>query len=342
MSPKRPKGRLLNGVLLLNKSAGMTSNSALQQARRLFDAAKAGHTGSLDPLATGILPVCFGESTKFSQYLLDADKRYQSQFCLGVTTTTSDAEGEELERKDASDITLDKVMEALTDFRGEIEQTPSMFSALKHQGQPLYKLARQGKTIDRPSRKVFIHSIDVLSFEAGNPAKLTLDVHCTKGTYIRSIAEDLGQALGCGGHVTTLHRSLTGAFSAQDSITLDELRDELAGLTEKSLEGIDTLLESEAGNTSKKASDGQLDHHLLPVDAPIRHLPSIALSEASVVDFRFGRDVHDTEAYRIVGEGGIVRVFSQSGDFLGVGEVVAGGRVSPKRLIAESSSPISM
>ncbi|MGH1470876.1 MAG: tRNA pseudouridine(55) synthase TruB [Cellvibrionaceae bacterium] len=325
---KRPKGRQLNGVLLLNKSAGMTSNSALQQARRLFDAAKAGHTGSLDPLATGILPICFGESTKFSQYLLDADKRYQSEFCLGVRTTTSDAEGDELERKDASGITLEKVKEALVNFRGEIEQIPSMFSALKHQGQPLYKLAREGITIDRPSRKVFIHSIDVLDFEEGNPAKLTLDVHCTKGTYIRSIAEDLGQALGCGGHVVTLHRSLTGDFIDGNAVTLDQLREELAAL--------------DTNETVTKASDGQLDHHLLPVDTPIKHLPSIQLVEQSVIDFRFGRNVVNAQAYRIAGEGGIVRVFSQSGDFLGVGELVTDSQIAPKRLIAETSRPISM
>ncbi|MGI1680030.1 MAG: tRNA pseudouridine(55) synthase TruB [Cellvibrionaceae bacterium] len=336
---KRPKGRLLNGVLLLNKSAGMTSNSALQQARRLFDAAKAGHTGSLDPLATGILPICFGESTKFAQYLLDADKRYQSQFCLGIKTTTSDAEGDELERKDASDITLDKVNQALASFRGEIEQIPSMFSALKHQGQPLYKMAREGKTIDRPPRKVFIHSIEVLDFEAGNPAKLTLDVHCTKGTYIRSIAEDLGQALGCGGHVATLHRSLTGDFTDGNAVTLGQLREELAALDKASIDSEAVECTNEA---IKKASGGQLDHHLLSVDAPIKHLPSIKLVDHSVTDFRFGRNVVDTEAYRIAGEGGIVRVFSQAGDFLGVGEVAADNQVAPKRLIAENSRPISM
>lgn len=318
---RRAKGRPLNGVLLLNKSRGMTSNSALQKARRLFDAAKAGHTGSLDPLATGVLPICFGESTKFSQYLLDADKRYQSEFCLGVTTTTGDAEGDELATNDASHLTEADVIEALKQFRGEIEQTPSMFSALKHQGQPLYKLARQGKTIERPSRTVTIHNIALLDFEAGNPAKMTVDVHCSKGTYIRSIAEDLGQALGCGAHVKTLHRSLSGSFSDDHAMTLDQLAEEL--------------------KASTLNSSDSLDHHLLPVDAPIQHLPQIHLPEAAINEFRRGIKVEIAEAYRIGEEGVIVRVFSDSECFVGIGELQADNQLAPKRLIAEDSQSIN-
>ncbi|GAB1256240.1 tRNA pseudouridine(55) synthase TruB [Aurantivibrio plasticivorans] len=307
---RKPKGRPISGVLLLNKSAGMTSNGALQRAKRLFFAAKAGHTGSLDPLATGVLPICFGESTKFSQFLLDSDKAYRSRICLGIRTTTSDADGEIIEERDASTLSRDVVEQALRHFEGKIEQIPSMYSALKHQGQPLYKLAREGKEVERKVRQVTVYAIKLLDFIPGNPAYVDIDVECSKGTYIRSIAEDLGQDLGCGGHVAELHRRATGAFDDTNAVSLDELEQERG-------DGLAELL----------------DHHLLPVDAPIAELPVLTLNEHSVYYFKHGQAVMDPQVYQITEEGGIVRVFSDTGDFLGVAEATDDGRIAPKRLV---------
>ncbi|MGQ9425751.1 tRNA pseudouridine(55) synthase TruB [Gilvimarinus sp. F26214L] len=310
MSRRRPKGRPVNGVLLLNKASGITSNAALQQAKRLFFAAKAGHTGSLDPLATGILPICFGEATKFSQYLLDADKRYQSTFCLGIATETGDADGEVIAEADASRVDRSMVDAALKSFVGAIEQVPSMYSAIKYKGQPLYKLAREGKTVEREPRRVQVYSIDVLSFEPGNPAAVTLDIHCSKGTYIRTIAEDLGKALGCGAHVASLHRTQAGPFHIENAFLLDEL-------------------DAERGDQRAET----LDHHLLPSDAPVRQMPPLNLPEQSAFYFRQGQPVMDPQVYQIGSEGDMVRVFSATDDFLGVGEITDDGRVAPKRLL---------
>ena len=209
---RRRRGRPVNGILVLDKPLGMSSNQALQTAKRLYFAAKAGHTGSLDPLATGVLPLCFGEATKFSQYLLDADKAYESTFVLGTATDTGDAEGQVLETTDASGISEADVSAALDRFRGEIEQVPSMFSAIKHNGQPLYKLARQGKEVERKSRRVVIKQLELRDFRTGGGQQGTapeVDVYleCSKGTYVRSIAEDLGKVLGCGAFVSALPES---------------------------------------------------------------------------------------------------------------------------------------
>jgi tRNA pseudouridine55 synthase len=310
LSPRRPKGRPINGVLLLNKAAGVTSNTALQQAKRLFFAAKAGHTGSLDPLATGVLPLCFGEATKFSQYLLDADKRYRSTFSLGVSTETGDADGEIIASADASGISREMVEQALKRFVGEIEQIPSMYSAIKHQGQPLYKLAREGKTVEREPRRVQVYSITVLDFVPGNPASVDVDIHCSKGTYVRTIAEDLGEALGCGAHVQRLHRSQAGPFRDEDALTLESL-------------------EAERGEQRAEV----LDHHLLPADAPVQAMPSLSLPEQSAFYFRQGQPVMDPKVYQLGEEGDMVRVFSAGEDFLGVGEITDDGRIAPKRLV---------
>lgn len=301
----------MNGVLLLNKAAGVTSNTALQQAKRLFFAAKAGHTGSLDPLATGVLPLCFGEATKFSQYLLDADKRYRSTFCLGVSTATGDADGEVIGTADASAISRDKVEQALANFEGEIEQIPSMYSAIKHNGQPLYKLAREGKTVEREARRVQVYSITVLDFNPGDRATVDVDIHCSKGTYVRTIAEDLGSVLGCGAHVSRLHRSQAGPFSDLDAIALD-------------------ALETERGEQRAEV----LDYHLLPPDAPVQDMPPLNLPEQSAFYFRQGQPVMDPRVYQLGDEGDMVRVFSESDAFLGVGAITDDGRVAPKRLIA--------
>ncbi|MDB6063054.1 MAG: tRNA pseudouridine synthase, partial [Verrucomicrobiaceae bacterium] len=224
---RQRRGRPIDGILILDKPAGMTSNGALQIVKRMFQAAKAGHTGSLDPLATGVLPICFGEATKFSQYLLDADKIYRSTFVLGVSTNTGDAEGEVIAEQDASTITQAQIERALQPLRGAIEQVPSMFSALKKDGQPLYKLARQGIEVERPARAVTVHELRIDAFRPGVKAEVDVWVHCSKGTYVRSLAEDLGRALGCGAHVSVLRRVKAGPFAEIDSVsptTLEGLR----------------------------------------------------------------------------------------------------------------------
>ncbi len=316
----RRKGRPIDGVLLLMKPDGMTSNHALQRAKRLFFVEKAGHTGALDPLATGVLPLCFGEATKFSQFLLDADKRYRSTFLLGVRMNTSDADGEVIAEASAAGVTLEAVKQALIPLTGDILQVPSMFSALKHQGQPLYKLARDGIEIERQPRPVTVYAIDILDFRPGERAEVAVDVTCSKGTYIRSIAEDLGFALGCGAHVKTLHRSAAGPFLEGQCITLEEL--------EKDFE---------------QGSYEALDKHLLSADAPVASLPAIILPEASAHYFRLGNPVMDPQVYRVGEQGDMVRVFcaeagGSSQQFLGLGELTEDGRVAPKRIIANRSS----
>lgn len=316
----RRKGRPVDGVLLLMKPAGMTSNHALQRAKRLFFVEKAGHTGALDPLATGVLPLCFGEATKFSQFLLDADKRYRSTFLLGQRTNTSDADGEVMAEASAAQVTLEQVKQALIPLTGDILQVPSMFSALKHQGQPLYKLARDGIEIERQPRPVTVYSIAILGFRPGERAEVDVDVHCSKGTYIRSIAEDLGFALGCGAHVKTLHRSGAGPFSEAQCITLEALEAEF----------------EQGGYTA-------LDQHLLSADAPVASLPAIVLPEASAYYFRLGNPVMDPQVYRVGQQGDMVRVFCAQTEqspqqFLGLGELTEDGRVAPKRIIANRSA----
>ena len=203
---RRKKGRQVDGLLVLDKPTGMSSNAALQQAKRLFGAAKAGHTGSLDPLATGVLPLCFGEATKFSQFLLDADKGYESTFVLGVGTDTADADGAVIAQASAVHLTEDAVTQAMATLTGAIEQVPPMYSALKVDGQPLYKRARAGEQIERAARPVEIYYFELLSFEPGEQVRLGVKVRCSKGTYIRTLAEDLGAALGVPAHVSTLRR----------------------------------------------------------------------------------------------------------------------------------------
>ena len=212
---RRRRGTPIDGVLLLDKAPGVSSNRALQQVRRLYDAQKAGHTGTLDPMATGLLPVCFGEATKFSAYLLDADKRYRARIRLGEITDTGDADGEVIERRPVAAFADTDIENALAGLRGEIDQVPPMYSALKHQGRPLYELARQGKTIARAARRVTVYDMRLLERDADG---FELDVTCSKGTYIRSLAEDIGQALGCGAHITALRRLRTGAFDAAGMI----------------------------------------------------------------------------------------------------------------------------
>ena len=299
-------GRPVDGILLLDKPLGVSSNHALQSVKRLYEAAKAGHTGSLDPLATGVLPLCFGEATKFSQYLLDADKAYESTFVLGTVTDTGDAEGRVLEDKDASGVTESDVITALQAFEGDIEQIPSMFSAIKQGGQPLYKLARKGLEVERKPRSVVIKTLQLRAFRGGERPEADIYLECSKGTYVRSLAEDLGRAIGCGAFVSALRRTRAGPFGIEDSMTLNAL---------EALKG--------AGES------GQLDTLLLPTDAALGALPLVRLSESSGFYMRQGQPVMVSNGPR----DGIVRVALDSGEFLGVGEMLDDGRVAPRRLI---------
>jgi len=303
---RKRRGRPLNGILVLDKPAGVSSNQALQSAKRLFFAAKAGHTGSLDPLATGVLPLCFGEATKFSQYLLDADKAYESTIVLGCATDTGDAEGEVLTESDASSVTEAAVREALTAFEGEIEQVPSMYSAIKQDGQPLYKLARQGVEVERKARRVVIKTLELRAFRAGERAEVDIYLECSKGTYVRSLAEDLGSALGVGGHVSVLRRTKAGPFGIEDSVALSTL---------------------EAFKTAGELQ--QMDQLLRPADAALDELPLVRLSESGGYYMRQGQPVMVPNAPC----DGIVRVALETGEFLGVGEILDDGRVAPRRLI---------
>lgn len=285
---------------------GLSSNRALQNVKHLYTAAKAGHTGSLDPLATGVLPLCFGEATKFSQYLLDADKAYESTFVLGTITDSGDAEGKVLEERDTSGITQADVVAALKAFEGEIQQVPSMFSAIKQNGQPLYKLARQGLEVERKSRSVVIKTLQMRAFRPGVKPEVDIFLECTKGTYVRSLAEDLGNSLGCGAFVSALRRTRAGSFEIGDSITLS------------ALESLKTNGEIE-----------QMDQLLLPADAALGALPLVRLSESGGFYMRQGQPVMVPNAPC----DGIVRVALETGEFLGVAEILDDGRVAPRRLI---------
>ena len=287
----------------MDKPAGISSNDVVQQAKRLFGAQKVGHTGSLDPLATGVLPLCFGEATKFSQYLLDANKTYWTRIRLGVSTETGDADGEVIAQVDATAITQTQVSDALETFVGEIEQIPSMYSALKHQGQPLYKLARQGIEVERAPRTVTIYSAELLQFAE---AYIELRVHCSKGTYIRSLAEDLGAALGCGGHVSALRRLAAGPYAEAQAVTLEQV--------------------SEIGDLQ------EMDALLLPVASAVGSWPSVRLHEDTAHYVRQGQPVQVAHAPTH----GWVQIFESAEEdrFLGVGEVLTDGRIAPRRLVA--------
>ncbi len=304
MAKRRRKGRPVNGVLLLDKPAGLTSNQALQNVKHIYKAAKAGHTGSLDPLATGMLPLCFGEATKISAFLLDADKRYQMTVQLGVTTTTGDAEGEVLQQRDACAVTLTQIETALQDFQGEIEQIPPMYSALKHNGQRLYKLAREGIEVERKPRTITIYSTEVEDYDDG---VLNMQVHCSKGTYVRTLAEDLGEKLGCGAHVTQLRRTAVGPYQG----------------------GMISLAELEA---MADAPFAELDALLLPIESGVANWPDIRLDANAAFYMSQGQPIQVPHAPTE----GWVRLYDQQ-RFLGVGEIQDDGRVAPRRMIAASA-----
>ena len=305
---RRKKGRQVDGLLVLDKPTGMSSNAALQHTKCLFGAAKAGHTGSLDPLATGVLPLCFGEATKFSQFLLDADKGYESTFVLGVGTDTSDADGAVITRASAAHLAEDSVTRAMVMLTGAIEQVPPMYSALKVDGQPLYKRARAGEQAERAARPVEIYGFELLSFEPGEQMRLGVKVRCSKGTYIRTLAEDLGAALGVPAHVSTLRRCQSGPFALDDCVTPEQLT-----------------------AVKESGTDTDLDALLQPIESCIQHLPRLSLSEAATFYIRQGQPV-------LVPNGpqsGMVRIADAGGLFLGVGDMRDDGKLAPKRLLAQ-------
>lgn len=309
-SGRKQKGRNISGILLLDKPQGMSSNACLQQAKHLFQVSKAGHTGALDPLATGVLPLCFGEATKVSQFLLEADKRYLTRIRLGERTDTADAEGSVISTRPAGDITRDDVLNALSQFRGEILQCPPMYSALKHNGQPLYKLARAGLEVERKLRQVTIHELILHDFEkTAESTELSLEIRCSKGTYVRTIADDLGEALGCGGHVRELRRLQAGVFPIEDCITPAALQ---ASFAEGGLEAIDALLR--------------------PADLAIDHLPRVDLNPELALYVRQGQAV----MVRPAPASELVRLYDNE-EFIGIGSMLDDGRVAPRRLIKEQA-----
>jgi tRNA pseudouridine55 synthase len=304
----KPIKRHVSGVLLLNKPYGITSNRALQIAKQLFSAAKVGHTGTLDPMATGLLPICFGEATKFSSVLLNADKTYQATLKLGYISTTGDAEGEisQIKVVNLNDkiLTTDKIEQVFKDFLGKIMQLPPMYSALKHQGKPLYTYAREGVDIKRKPREIIIYDLKVVSFIG---EELVIAVRCGTGTYVRTLAEDIGKALGCGGaYLTALCRSSIGYFDltkAQDLVLLEDMQ-----MTER-------------------------DGNLYPVDSILNDYPAIELDCMAAVYLMQGRRISNYPAATGYPEGEVVRLYDHEQCFLGIGEVFAEGNIIPKRLM---------
>lgn len=300
MQIKRAK-RNISGVLLLDKPIGITSNAALQSAKRLFDAAKAGHTGTLDPLATGLLPLCFGEATKFAQYPTDADKHYDASITLGVRTDSGDKEGQVLARLPV-DVGLAAVEAALAHFRGPGLQIPPMYSALKFEGQALYKYAREGITIERQARPVVFHEISLKQFIED---RLDISVTCGKGAYIRVLAEDIGTYLGCGAHLSALRRTGVGGFSLAQAMTIDSL------------------------NTLDQA---QRDAQLLPADVLVSHLPAIQLQADTAAYMRLGQAIFQAQLKPLAE----YRVYDEKQTFIGVALVNAEGKLAPKRLLVQT------
>ncbi|MGZ8159778.1 MAG: tRNA pseudouridine(55) synthase TruB [Methylobacter sp.] len=296
---KRKSGCNIHGILLLDKRLGVSSNRALQEVRRLFNANKAGHTGSLDPLATGLLPLCFGEATKVSALMLDDNKRYQVVVQLGVMTDTGDAEGTVIETKPVPVLSVDDILACLDKFVGEIDQVPPMYSALKHNGKKLYELAREGKTVERKARRISIFELKLLDFSKD---QFTLDVFCSKGTYIRSLAEDIGHTLGCGGTVKELRRLEAGQFSIENARTIEQL----------------TAMDQQS-----------LFECLIDVDKPLEALPAVQLSDEQTICIKYGQSVKTDGS--LENRQGTVRMYNDA-VFLGLGEMLMDGKLAPKKL----------
>ena len=306
---RRFKGRDVHGILLLAKPSGITSNDALQQVKRIYNAAKAGHTGALDPLATGMLPICLGEATKFSQFLLDADKRYQVTAKLGQRTDTSDADGSIISTRPVK-FSEAQLQEALARFRGESLQVPSMFSALKHQGKPLYEYAREGIEVEREARPITVYELNLLEFSGD---KLVLDIHCSKGTYIRTIIDDLGELLGCGAHVTQLHRSQVARYPAERMLTLEQLQ---------------TIFEH--CKAEGRPPREELDPLLLPMDTAVENLPEVNMSTVVASYVNQGQAV---QVPNVPLDGFVRMTVGEAREFIGVGEIDDDGKVAPRRLV---------
>jgi len=299
---RRCKVRNISGIVVLDKANGLSSNAALQEVKRLYEANKAGHAGSLDPLATGVLPVCLGEATKVSQFLLDSDKCYRARIKLGIRTDTGDSEGSIIERNAGISVSRKAIERALTKFKGEIEQVPPMHSAIKMNGVPLYKLARKGIAVEREPRLVTLYQVCLLEFVN---SELELEISCSKGTYIRTIADDLGQELGCGAHVIELRRTQAGVFTEKDSISAEELA------LEKENRGLD-----------------KIDQFLIPMDRAIQDLPEVNLPSITASHVKNGQAV----LVRHLPKNGLVRMYEDE-QFIGIGSIDDDGKVAPRRLI---------
>lgn len=293
---KRKSGRNIHGIVLLDKRLGISSNRALQEVRRLFNANKAGHTGSLDPLATGLLPLCFGEATKVSAMMLDDDKRYRVVIQLGVLTDTGDSEGVVIATKPVPEITVEALQTCLKTFTGEIDQVPPMFSALKHNGKKLYELARAGQTVERKARRITLFELTLLNYSSD---QLSLEVFCSKGTYIRSLAEDIGHYFGCGGTVIELRRLQSGMFSLENAHAIEQLM----RMDERSLLGC-----------------------LINVDKPLQALPALQLSEQQAICIKFGQPLYGEQI-----PPGKVRLY-HADVFLGLGEMLRDDKLVPRKL----------
>ncbi len=296
-----PNKQSIHGILLLDKPLGLSSNGVLQKVKGLFQARKAGHTGALDPLASGLLPICFGEATKFSQFLLNADKEYLVTAKLGIRTNTADAEGEIIATRPVGEISQATFEATFDRFRGVTQQIPPMFSALKHKGQPLYKLARQGIEIERKPREITISSLKCISIQ---DTEFTLRVSCSKGTYIRTLVDDIGQALDCGAHVTALRRLNLGPFKQDQMITLDVLK-------------------------QAKEQEQSLLNFLLPLDAALQDWPEICLTEEHAFQIKHGQII----SLAGLPPSELVRL-TVNGTFIGIGEILDEDRLAPKRLIS--------
>lgn len=303
MSKPRKRGRDIHGVFLLDKPQGMSSNDIMQKVKRIFQVNKAGHTGALDPLATGMLPICLGEATKFSQFLLDADKRYLVTAKLGERTDTSDAEGQIVETREVK-VKTPEILTALEQFRGDILQVPTMFSALKHNGKPLYEYARQGITVEREARPITIFELNFIEY---NAPYLTLEVHCSKGTYIRTLVDDLGEVLGCGAHVTMLRRTAVADYPTEKMLDWNALQS-LAAQQDLAL----------------------LDALLLPMDTAVAKLPTLTLDESQAQGIGFGQRVKFNNPNSLQGQ---VRLFSHENRFLGVAVIDENNVIRPQRLV---------
>ncbi|WP_305369785.1 tRNA pseudouridine(55) synthase TruB [Photobacterium leiognathi] len=308
---RRRKGRPINGVILVDKPTGISSNDTLQKVKRIFFAQKAGHTGALDPLATGMLPICFGEATKFSQFLLDSDKRYRVIAKLGERTDTSDSDGEVVETREVK-VDRGQLERCIAKFRGTTDQIPSMYSALKYKGRKLYEYAREGVEVPRESRKITVYSVDLLRFENN---EVEMELHVSKGTYIRTIVDDLGEMLGCGAHVIMLRRIGVSNFPYERMVTIEQLQ---------------AMLDDAKANDVEPGT--VLDPLLLPTDTAVQDLPEVNILPAIAVHVLNGNPV---QAGRVPAEGTLVRItVGQEREFIGVGVIDAKGMLAPKRVMA--------